>query len=125
MAEQILVVEDEPDVREFLRFVLASIGYRVDTAGEGAEALTRLEGTAYDLIVSDVKMPGVDGQALYREAIRRWPCLRDRFAFLTGDMLGLTTEEFLSGEGLPVLEKPFTAGQLRDFVRSRLDGRCS
>ncbi len=61
---RILVVEDQDDMREYLRDVLAERGYTVHTAAHGAEALERLAQEPYHLVISDIRMPGMDGLAL-------------------------------------------------------------
>jgi CheY-like chemotaxis protein len=60
-ARRILVVEDEADVAEVERSILAAEGFAVDTARDGAEALARLAVTRYHAIVLDANLPGVDG----------------------------------------------------------------
>ncbi len=65
-ALRILVVEDSVGVRELERSLLAGAGYEVDTAVDGTDGASRLTGQPYDLIVTDVEMPGMDGLALTR-----------------------------------------------------------
>jgi len=57
----VLVVDDDPDLREFLRLMLTSMGVEVTTAGNGQEALDVLEGQDPDLILLDMKMPVMNG----------------------------------------------------------------
>ena len=64
---RILVVEDEPDIRTLLADVLRSEGYPVLTAGDGLQALEQLRTTGADLVILDLRMPGVDGWAVLRE----------------------------------------------------------
>ena len=68
---RILVVDDEEPVRELVAKTLASADYDVDTASNGAEALTRLKASEYDLLITDLKMPGMDGLSVIREARRQ------------------------------------------------------
>jgi CheY-like chemotaxis protein len=65
-ALRILVVEDSVGVRELERSLLATAGYAVDTAVDGVDGVAHLTGEPYDLIVTDVEMPGMDGLALTR-----------------------------------------------------------
>src|SRR5919108_3735662 len=60
----ILVVDDKEQMREVLQKFLTAEGYRVETAANAREALARLEAKSYDLILSDIKMPGMDGNEL-------------------------------------------------------------
>ncbi len=117
---RVLVVDDEPTVRALLEQVLALDGHRVDTAGDAAAALDRVEAARYDLVISDVRMPGLDGPCFYRELGRRYPQGRPRFIFMTGDLLGADTQRFLEQTGVPWLRKPFVADDLRRAVRLAL-----
>ena len=67
MGRAILVVEDDPLVRSFLAEVLAAEGHRVEVAVDGREGLARLERESWDLVITDLRMPGLDGLALLRE----------------------------------------------------------
>ena len=67
MAARILVVDDEPDVLELERMFLTRAGYEVDVAPDGRAALEMVAAGAYDLIVLDVMMPGLDGFDVCRE----------------------------------------------------------
>ena len=84
----ILVVDDEPDLAAVLAEVLERDGHKVGVATNGAMALEMLDEHPYDLLVSDVRMPVLDGEGLYLEVERRFPALRGRIIFLTGDVLG-------------------------------------
>ncbi len=75
MPGRILVAEDEVPIRDVLHAVLTDEGYRVETVGDGQEALEALAATRYDLVLSHVMMPRVDGHALAR-AMRADPALR-------------------------------------------------
>ena len=61
---EILVVEDDRDMRDFIQEILLEKGYIVTTAANGKEALKRLDETPFPIIVSDLKMPVMDGIAL-------------------------------------------------------------
>lgn len=67
---RILVVDDEASIRELLAKTLALAEYEVDTAPDGRAALERLRLGRYDLLIADLKMPGMDGLTLIREAKR-------------------------------------------------------
>jgi PAS domain S-box-containing protein len=112
----ILVVDDESDVAEVLADLLAADGYRVETANDGRQALERLERNAFDLVVSDLRMPELDGPGLYREVTRAWPEWRDRFVFITGDVLGPQAIEFLEQTGAPSVGKPFDLREVQRVV---------
>jgi PAS domain S-box-containing protein len=112
----ILVVDDEPEIRETLTEILACTRHRVVTAASGREALERLAAERYDVIVTDIRMPDVDGRALYREIERRWPTLAARVVFVTGDTLASALRDFVRESGRPVIEKPFLPSEVRRVV---------
>jgi DNA-binding NtrC family response regulator len=64
---KILVVDDEEGARELFNTILTDEGYDVTLANNGADALTRMQGDVYDLVVTDIKMPGMDGLQLLQE----------------------------------------------------------
>ena len=116
-----LVVDDEPDVAETLRELLEREGYQVRVAGDGAAALTALEREDYDLIISDLRMPGISGPELHARLAEKRPELLARMGFVTGDTLGSNMDEFLRRCGRPVLEKPFTKTGVRCLIAA-VDG---
>ena len=115
-----LVVDDEPGVAELLQDLLEAAGHAVTTAASGAEALRCLQAEPFDLIVSDLRMPDVDGAALWREVQARHPALARRVLFVTGDTLSPAAERFMAETGCPSLDKPFSRGDLLQRVRSLL-----
>src|SRR3954471_17400088 len=70
---RILVVDDEQAVRDVLAKTLKMADYEVDTAGDGPSALDQLRAVEYDLLITDLKMPGMDGLSVIREARRQVP----------------------------------------------------
>jgi excisionase family DNA binding protein len=72
---RILVVDDEASIRDLLSKTLALAEYDVDTAPDGRSALERVRQIAYDLVITDLKMPGIDGLTVVREAKRLKPTL--------------------------------------------------
>jgi signal transduction histidine kinase/CheY-like chemotaxis protein len=117
---RLLVVDDEPDIAGVLREILEQAGHRVDTVDDGVAALKLLGQHAYDLVLSDTKMPGLDGVTLYREIERRFPALCGRFVFLTGDVLDRDKRKFLESTGVPCLVKPFEVQEVRRLVHRLL-----
>lgn len=113
---RILVVDDETDVADMLGDVLALDGHSVTTAHSGNEALDLLANQSFDLILSDMRMPDVDGPGLHMKIKNAYPDMVDRMLFITGDSLGPGARGFLEGTGLPYLEKPVTPQELRRRV---------
>ena len=110
----ILVVEDETDVRMILERALTQHGYDVD-AVDSAEAALRQTGVKrYDLVISDLRMPGMNGNELFDRVHVVQPQLR--WVFITGDTMSSTSEAFLKQSGVPFLAKPFTLEELWEAV---------
>jgi two-component system NtrC family sensor kinase len=87
----------------------------VEVASNQAAALGHLAERRYDLVVSDIRMPAMDGLALHRAIQARHPELARRFVFVTGDTLSPETAAFVRDVGAPVVTKPF---DLEDLVRT-------
>jgi signal transduction histidine kinase len=122
-SEALLVVDDEPAVRQLLKRQLADRGYRVLEASGGAEALQLLQtrGREIHLVVSDVAMPGMSGVELARQAAAVDPLIP--FVFVSGQ-----PRESLAEYGDPaphgiVIEKPFSSDELAKAVRGVLNQR--
>ena len=90
----------------------------MDQAGNGVEALERIRDRSYSAIVCDLRMPEMDGPALFAQIEDSAPELAARVVFLTGDLLGGHAEAFLESSSRPYLEKPVTPDKLRKLVRS-------
>jgi CheY-like chemotaxis protein len=115
--KRVLVVDDQTPVRELVAAVLAADGHAVETARDGADALRLLDGqTGFDLIVSDLKMPGLDGPSLYLEVTRRWPDGRPHLLFISGFIDSPEYAGFLHGTKVQVLLKPFAVDDLSRAV---------
>jgi signal transduction histidine kinase len=112
----VLVVEDEGPLREALTEVLHGLGYRVVGATTGYEALGRLRERAWDLVMLDLRLPDVDGQAVWERALAPDPQLAARVVFMTGDIMSADTQGFLDGARRPFLLKPFTMEEVGRVV---------
>ena len=117
-----LLVEDERIVGELLAEYLTLEGYEVDRAMDGREALELVRQRTYALIVSDVRMPDVDGPALYYELRSVNPEMARRMVFVTGDVMNTETRRFLGETCLRYLEKPFTIAEFRAVVQGVRQG---
>jgi PAS domain S-box-containing protein len=117
-----LVVDDEVGVRETLAEILMSSGHRVVAAASGREALERMSEERFDVILTDIRMPDLDGRALYREIERRWPERAAQVVFVSGDTLTSTLRAFAEESGRPVIEKPFLPSEVRRIVSEAVTG---
>jgi len=114
-----LIVEDEAPVAETIADILRGLGVTTVHAASGEEAIEILRTEhSFDLILSDVKMPGLGGEALLVEIERHWPQLVRRLAFVTGDAMGSDPGGRRSLSGRPVLEKPLAPGDIRAVLRT-------
>jgi CheY-like chemotaxis protein len=113
-----LVVDDEPEVAATLAEFLAGEGHAVEVvlSGEAARRLLEEERGVVDLVLCDLRMPGLDGPALFDWLRRARPDLAARTAFVTGDALGAAAAGFLARSGRPALGKPFTRDAVRRVV---------
>lgn len=117
---RVLVVEDEPTVARLIADVLEDEGMQVDVLLDGREALDRSARESYDLVICDMKMPGLDGQHFFRSLQRTGNPLRERFLFVTGDVIAAQTREFLERHRLPHVAKPFRVEELTEKVHAVL-----
>ena len=115
-----MVVDDEPGITSALAHLLRRSGYAVDTAANGRLALDQLQRRPYDLILCDLRMPELDGPGFYQALRQRYPHLRQRVIFLTGDTLSPQAREFLAKAGVARLSKPFRAAEVRQLVHQVL-----
>ena len=120
MADRILLVEDHTASRTTLAFLLGTSGYDVDTAANGREAVELLTRHGYDVVVSDIQMPSMDGVELYRQIQQRWPYLVHRVVFMTAHRSPYSPQTDSKGSPLPVLWKPFSVQRLREAVACAL-----
>jgi len=72
---QILIVDDEPEATATLSKFLGTRGYAIETAADGAEALARVRETQYDVVMTDLRMPGMDGADFLARVRQEQPTL--------------------------------------------------
>jgi two-component system NtrC family sensor kinase len=111
-----LVVDDEESNAALVRRVLAVAGYEVESTTLSRRALVMIERTAYDVVIADVKMPELSGQELYGRVCQIRPEMARRFIFITGDIDGQDTREFLDKSGCSYFMKPFNLERLTSAV---------
>jgi signal transduction histidine kinase/ActR/RegA family two-component response regulator len=119
-ARSILVVDDESSIQTLLRDVLNMDGHQVDIASSGAEALRCMFDRQYDLIITDIKMPEMNGQEFYRRVREIDREQAGRMVFITGDTVNVATRQFLQRISNPCLVKPFKVEEIREIVERQL-----
>lgn len=117
---RVLVVDDEPTVAGLIAEVLEQGGCRVRVFTDSEEALEAALREPFDLIICDIRMPGLSAPAFYRALRKRKPELARRLLLTTGDTLARNTQQFVDKIGLPVLRKPFKVDELRAAAGSLL-----
>jgi len=113
---RVLVVDDQEHMRELLVETLSADGHTVDPAEDGVVALRLIDRQPYDLVVSDLQMPQVDGPKLYEEVRKRRPDSTPRFVFITGEDEAPGYGRFLVETKAPVVTKPFKLKEFRQLL---------
>jgi CheY-like chemotaxis protein len=117
--KRVLIVDDDPNVIKGLIESLKSEGCSIDTAVDGLEGFEKIASDEYDLIISDVMMPGLNGQKLYKYMSEVKPQLIHRCILITGAMND-ELEAFCKSVNLPFLNKPFSTSDLKSLIFSLL-----
>ncbi|HJZ48137.1 MAG TPA: response regulator [Roseiflexaceae bacterium] len=120
---RVLVVDDEEPVANLLARLLRELGHQPTVVNSGAEALELIERMSFDLVLSDVKMPGMSGFELHQTIKQVNPDLAARLVFVTGDMLSAATQARIAQSGNPYIAKPFAIERLETLVRTLLAQR--
>ncbi|MBM3141441.1 MAG: PAS domain S-box protein [Chloroflexi bacterium] len=113
---KILVIDDEPVIRQFVSRVLSEEGHEVEAVDKAEDALEKIKSKRYRLILLDIKMPGISSIELYKQFQEIAPSLMKRVVFITGDVLGKRTTDFLAKTKAPYIMKPFDAEQLKTEI---------
>ena len=113
----VLVVDDEPGIRQATARFLNRSGMQVRAVSDGAEALRALRGQTFDVILCDVRMPGMNGRDFLIRLREQAPLLVATLIFATGDTLDADTAALLADAGAPSLVKPFDFDELERLVR--------
>jgi two-component system NtrC family sensor kinase len=120
-----LVVDDEPGIRDVLEAILAGCGYKVTCAANGVEALAELKRTEFDMIITDMCMPEMDGEKLYEKIQQTYPKLAHQVVFVTGDTVSTRSRTFLEKTGCRWLSKPFNIRDVEEVVETFLQERLA
>ncbi|WP_305988504.1 PAS-domain containing protein [Roseibium sp. MMSF_3544] len=115
--QRVLIIDDEPAVGELINDLLVELGCEPTLCADAREALLQLTHKAFDIIISDFKMPGMNGEEFYRALQKRLPAYADRIGFVTGDSMGKAVTRFLTESQRPFIEKPITAEELEALVK--------
>ena len=117
---KILLVDDEIELAQTLADLLEPEGHNIDIAINGAVALEKLRKGKFDAIISDLRMPVLDGPGLYEGLKAELPFYLNRIIYVTGDTLSQHVQTFLSQNPVPVVEKPYRLNDVRRAVAELL-----
>ena len=113
VASRILIVDDDTQVRSFLTLAFENAGYFVKTAGSGMDAIALLSQESFDLMLSDIMMPGMNGHQLAQWVITHCPATRT--ALMSGFDAACESCEY--APNCQLIAKPFTSSEVLSFVR--------
>jgi CheY-like chemotaxis protein len=116
--QSVLVVEDEPGIAAVCVRILSREGFQVDIAANGEVALEMWRRKNYDLCLSDIRTPRMNGIELYRQLEIERPEAIKAFIFTIGDTMSVSVKTFLEETGRPLLPKPFSPENLRTIVKT-------
>ena len=120
-APRILLAEDEEAMRSYLARALTNAGYRVETVDRGTAAIPLLQEQSFDLLLSDIVMPEMDGPELARRVRERDPEMK--IVFISGYAEEAFRERLGEDESIHFLPKPFSLKQLAGKVKEAMGGR--
>lgn len=113
---KILLVDDEVELAQTLADLMEAEVQHIDIAANGAVALDKLRKTSYDVIVSDLRMPVLDGPGLHEALEREMPSYLGKIVYVTGDTLSTHVQAFLNENPVPVIEKPYRLDDVRRAI---------
>lgn len=122
--KHVLVLEDEVDIAHLLARYIERLGHRVTVAHEASAALEAVAQASPDLLLTDLKMPGMNGREFYAALCDSRPELARRVVFVTGDIVSPDTQSFLRQTGRPHLAKPFSLDEVRSLVEQMQGSGC-
>ena len=115
---RILITEDEDSLRRFVARALRMDGHETEEAADGAEGLEKLQEGGYDLLLSDIRMPVMDGIELAHTAASNWPGLK--ILLMTGYAEQRERADDLMDKIIDVVSKPFALPDIRKAVAQAL-----
>ncbi|HEY4216378.1 MAG TPA: PAS domain S-box protein [Gemmatimonadaceae bacterium] len=120
-ARRLLLVDDEPTIRQAITKYFGSLGHTVDAVGSGREAIARATETRYDAVMLDLRLPDRSGDEIFAE-MRELPTAPRRVVFITGDTQSDAAQRALAATGCVTVSKPFLLDELASIVLAEADG---
>jgi DNA-binding response OmpR family regulator len=119
--KKILIVEDEESIRDLMKRFIEKDGHTVNLSANGMGAIEEIKKNDFDLIISDLKMPDIDGITLYERAIKIKPDIQRRFVIFTGT-IDTDVIAFAERTGNRYLQKPFKHTDLKKLLEEIFGG---
>lgn len=113
----VLLVDDEPAICKALSTAISRAGFRVTTALSGHDAMAVVRSERVDVMITDLRIPDMRGDAMFELAAATQPHLRTRTLFTTGD-ISERAQELIEACNCPFLRKPFDLKELLDWVKN-------
>jgi len=105
-------VDDEESIAKLMAEMLGTAGFQVETSSSGMGALEKIGQRDYDLVISDLRMPDLDGKELFQKLHSSKPHMVSRFIFTSGDVADRKAREFADGHHVRLIAKPFSSREL-------------
>ena len=118
-----LVIDDNKCLQELFQLFLEKLGFQADKAPDGSVGFRMIKEADYDVIISDMNMPNVNGMEFYQLIATNLPHLTKRIVFATGNSFDDEHNKFFQAVSCPVLFKPVSLAVLKDTIQS-LPGKC-
>ena len=113
---RLLIADDDDSILALVQRALHNRGFHVETAANGAEALDKLRTGEYEVVILDLRMPKLNGDAVYARLLEERPQIARRVVFMTGDTVGARAYDFLQATKAPHIYKPFSIRTVRTVV---------
>lgn len=120
LMKRILIIDDEPTIRDICKRILNDEDLMIDTAPDGVTGQWMIEAQHYELCLVDMKLPLMSGQEFFAWLKEKHPELAAKAIFMTGDFMEGDTQSFLDNLKRPYLLKPFTASELKTTITQTL-----
>jgi CheY-like chemotaxis protein len=120
---RILILDDDTAIGELLGEMISMLGYRPTSCACAERALDLLHQHRFDAVISDFRMPGLNGRQFFNRLQALSPALARRIIFLTGDTQNEELQSLLETSGTQCLPKPFRLNAIEDMLRQVLDNQ--
>lgn len=114
--KRVLLIDDEPTILDLLKAIIEGMDHQVCMTSDARMALEKIRHKHYDLIISDMRMPNINGKAFYEIVGELRPEFRQRIVFTTGDVINPEIQSFIRETRCQYIRKPFTPGEVKRFI---------